>query len=41
MMSNYKTELISMIQEMENEDFLFKIFHYAIVKYRKEKEKAY
>lgn len=36
-MRDYKAELLRMIEEMENKDFLFKIFHYAIVKYRKEK----
>jgi hypothetical protein len=34
---DYKKALISMIEEMENCDFLFKIYHYAIVKYRKER----
>lgn len=34
---DYKTALISMISEMENSYFLFKIYHYAIVKYRKER----
>ncbi len=34
---DYKKALISMIEEMENCDFLFKIYHYVIVKYRKER----
>lgn len=35
-MIDYKQEIIDMVEKMENEDFLFKIFHYIIVKYRKE-----
>lgn len=34
----YKREIIEMVEDMENEDFLFKIYHYIIPKYRKEKE---
>ena len=34
----YKREIIEMVADMENEDFLFKIYHYIIPKYRKEKE---
>ena len=36
-MMGYKAALIAMIEEMENVDFLFKIYHYVVVKYRKEK----
>ena len=36
-MMSYKEALIAMIEEMENVDFLFKIYHYAVVKYRKER----
>jgi len=35
---DYKNKIIKMINEMENEDFLFKIYHYIIPKYKKEKE---
>ena len=34
---DYKKALISMIEEMENCDFFFFFYHYAIVKYRKER----
>ena len=37
-MMSYKEALIAMIEEMENDvDFLFKIYHYVVVKYRKER----
>lgn len=35
---DYKKEIISMIEKMENEDFLCKVYHYILVKFRKEKE---
>jgi len=35
---DYKNKIIKMINEMENEHFLFKIYHYIIPKYKKEKE---
>lgn len=38
MEEDYKNKIIKMINEMENEDFLFKIYHYIIPKYKKEKE---
>lgn len=34
---NYREEIIRMVQEIENEDYLFKIYHYIIAKYRREK----
>ena len=37
-MINYKKEIISMIEEMENEDFLCKAYHYILVRYRKEQD---
>ena len=37
----YKRKIIEMVADMENEDFLFKIYHYIIPKYRKEKEAGY
>lgn len=33
----YKMLIIKMLLEMENEDYLFKIYHYLLPKYRKEK----
>lgn len=35
---DYKEEIMKMINEMENDDFLFKIYHYIFPKYKKEKE---
>lgn len=37
-MIDYKKEIISMVEKMENEDFLCKAYHYILVKFRKEKE---
>lgn len=37
---DYKKEIISMIEEMKSEDFLCKVYHYILVKFRKEKEVA-
>ena len=34
---NYREEIMRMVQEIENEDYLFKIYHYIIPKYRREK----
>lgn len=34
---DYKEKIIEMVNEMENIDFLFKIYHYIIPKYKKEK----
>lgn len=34
---NYREEIMRMVQEIENEDYLFKIYHYIIAKYRREK----
>ena len=36
----YKRKIIEMVADMENEDFLFNIYHYIIPKYRKEKAAA-
>ena len=33
----YKQKIIEMVNEMDNIDFLFKIYHYIIPKYMKEK----
>lgn len=35
--TNYREEIIRMVQEIENEDYLFKIYHYIIAKYQREK----
>ncbi len=37
---DYKKEIISMVEEMENEDFLCKAYHYILARFRKEKEMA-
>lgn len=34
----YREGIIEMVNSIENVDFLFKIYHYIIPKYRKEKE---
>lgn len=36
-MEEYREKIIEMVNEMENIDFLFKIYHYIIPKYKKEK----
>ena len=33
----YKQKIIEMINEMDNIDYLFKVYHYIISKYKKEK----
>ena len=33
----YKRKIIEMINEMDNIDYLFKVYHYIIPKYKKEK----
>ena len=33
----YKQKIIEMINEMDNIDSLFKVYHYIIPKYKKEK----
>lgn len=35
---NYKKIIIEMVQNMDNEDYLFKIYHYVLAKYRREKK---
>ncbi len=35
----YKEKIIKMLDEIENVDYLSKIYHYVIVKYRKEIKK--
>lgn len=36
---NYKRRIIKMILAMENEDYLFKTYHYILAKYRREGQK--
>lgn len=35
----YKKEIINMIKKIDNTDYLFKIYHYILAKYRKENKK--
>lgn len=32
---NYKKMIIEMLEEIDNEDFLFKIYHYILAKHRR------
>lgn len=34
----YQENIIEMAKEMRSEDYLFKIYHYILAKYRREKE---
>lgn len=36
---DYKKMIIEMLEEIDNEDYLFKIYHYVLAKYRREEEK--
>ena len=36
----YEILIIKMLLEMKNEDYIFKIYHYLLAKYRKEERKA-
>lgn len=33
---DYKKRIIEMVEEIENPDYLFKIFHYILAKHRRE-----
>lgn len=33
----YKRKIIKMVLAMQNEDYLFKTYHYLLAKYRREK----
>lgn len=33
---DYKKQIINMVEKIENLDYLFKIYHYILAKYRKE-----
>lgn len=35
----YREKIMEMVNDIENIDYLFKIYHYIIAKYRREKEK--
>ena len=35
----YREKIMEMVNGIENIDYLFKIYHYIIAKYRREKEK--
>lgn len=36
----YKEQIIEMVKKIDNVDYLFKIYHYIIPKYKKENEEA-
>lgn len=36
---DYKKMIIEMVEEIDNEDFIFKIYHYILAKYRRYIEK--
>lgn len=36
---DYKKMIIEMVEEIDNEDFIFKIYHYILAKYRRHIEK--
>lgn len=36
---DYRTLIIKMVKEIENPDYLFKIFHYVLAKHRRENNK--
>lgn len=38
--ANYKDLIIRMVLAMNNEDYLFKTYHYLLAKYRREKSSA-
>lgn len=35
--NEYKRAIIQMIKQMDNVDYLFKVYHYLLAKYRREK----
>ena len=35
--NEYKRAIIQMIKQMDNADYLFKVYHYLLAKYRREK----
>lgn len=34
----YREKIIDMVNQLNNEDYLFKIFHYILAKYRRDKK---
>ena len=34
-----KRKIVDMVEKIENPEYLFKIYHYALAKYRREKER--
>jgi len=36
---DYKEKIIELVKKMENSDYLFKIYHYILAKYRREQKK--
>lgn len=37
---NLKESIINMVTRMNNQDYLFKIYHYILAKYRRDREQA-
>lgn len=35
---DYKTKIIELVEKIENQDYLFKIYHYILAKYRRDCE---
>lgn len=35
--TDYKQKIIEMVEEIENEDYIFKIYHFILPKYRRDK----
>lgn len=36
---DYKKRIIKMVEEIEDPDYIFKIYHYILAKYRRKKQK--
>lgn len=37
---DYKKLIIEMVEKMSNKDYIFKIYHYILAKYRREKKES-
>lgn len=35
--ASYRKQIVEMVEKIENQDYLFKIFHYTLAKYRRER----
>lgn len=35
----YREKIVKMVNEIENDDYIFKIYHYILAKYRRSKKK--